>query len=185
MPPVRAFLASSVVALALAALGCGDDDNLPDPTSANVIDTVTIGSLVGTPITTASGYSVTAGAVRTDQTAAFDFAYNIEAGQPVFLPRAALGLPSGTTADPGLQKRSESFDEIEVARSNGYTTDAPVPVALGDVFMVRSQVSCSGLGVPRYAKIEVIGLEGQLVDLKVLANINCGYKGLEPGLPDR
>jgi hypothetical protein len=133
-----------------------------------------------------SGFSVTGGAIRTDRSVDFEFAYNIEpGGQPVFLPLAALGIPSSTTANPGLQRREESFDEIEVARSNGYVTEEPVPIALGDVFMVRSRVVCSGLGVPLYAKIEVIALEGALVDLKVLANTNCGYKGLEPGLPDR
>ncbi len=184
----RARIAFGIASLLLAAavVGCGDDDNLPDATEANFIDTVTIGSLVGTPITTPSGFSVDRGPIRTDQSAEFDFAYNIEPdGRKVFLPRAVLGLPSSTTAEPGLQQRSESFDEIVVAQSNGYVTDDPVPVALGDRLVVRSRVGCSPLGVPRYAKIEVIGLDGDLADLKVLANDNCGYKGLEPGLPDR
>ncbi len=181
----RAVFGLASLLLAAAVLGCGDDDSLPDPEVPNVVDTLTLGSLVGTPITTPSGFAVERGTVRTDQSADFDFAYNIEPdGRPVFLPRAALGLPSSTTADPGLQQRSESFDEIVVARSNGYVTEEPVPIALGDRFMVRSRVVC-GIGVPRYAKIEVINLEANLVDLKVLANTNCGYKGLEPGLPDR
>jgi hypothetical protein len=41
------------------------------------------------------------------------------------------------------------------------------------------------IGVPQYAKIEIIGLEDNSLILKVLANTNCGYRGLEPGLPDR
>lgn len=180
-------LVPRVLPLLLAGLAaaCGDDDNLPNPTTANIVDTVTIGSLVGTPITTPSGFSVTSGPVRTDRSPDFDFAYNIEAnGVKVFLPRAALGIPS-STANPGLQRRNETFDEIELAQSNGYTTEDPVPIAVGDRFVVRSRVICGALGVPVYAKIEVIGLEGNLVDLKVLANTNCGYKALTPGLPDR
>lgn len=172
--------------LAAFAVACGDDDNLPEPTEENAVDTVTIGSLTGTPITTPSGFSVEDGPVRTDQDPGFDFAYNIEAGgRKVFLPRAALGLPSSTTADPGLQRRDETFDEIVVARSNGYVTDEAVPVAVGERYLVRSRVICGSLGVPLYAKIEILALEGNSADLKVLANRNCGYKGLEPGFPDR
>jgi hypothetical protein len=171
--------------LALVLVGCGDDDNLPDATEANTVDTVSLGSLVGTPITTPSGFSVDNGAVRTDRTTEFDFAFNIESsGRPVFLPRAILGLPS-STANPGLQRLDETFDEIVLAPSNGYLTEEPVPFQLGDRFTVRSRVGCSPLGLPRYAKIEVIALDGQMVDLKVLANTNCGYRGLEPGLPSR
>lgn len=172
--------------LAVLAVACGDDDNLADPTEQNVVDTLTLGSLTGTPITTPSGFAVEEGTVRTDLDPGFDFAFNIETGgQAVFLPRAALGLPSSTTADPGLQRQDEPFDEILVARSNGYVTEEPVPIAVGERYVVRSRVLCSGLGVPLYAKIEILGFDGNLVNLKVLANRNCGYKGLEPGFPDR
>ncbi len=175
-----------VLALAAAlAAGCSDDDNLADPTQANVVDTLTIGSLTGTPITTPSGFAVEEGTIRTDRDAEFDFAYNIESdGRRVLIPRAALGIPSNT-ADPGLQRRDAAFDEIVLAPSNGYVTDEAVPIAVGERYLVRSRVICSGLGVPLYAKIELLGFDGDLLDFRVLANRNCGYKGLEPGLPDR
>jgi hypothetical protein len=184
MPTIR----SLTTLLALSALAaCGDDDNLPDPTEANVVDTVTIGSLTDTPITTASGFSVTLGAVRTDLTAAFDLAYDIqgtpETGVSVILPLAALGI-SSTGAEPGVMRRDEAFDDIEAAPSNGYVTDEAVPVALGERYIVRSRITCN-VGVPLYAKVEIIGLEGNSLVLKVLANTNCGYRGLEPGFPDR
>jgi hypothetical protein len=169
-----------------AAAACGDDDNLPDPTVENFVDTLTIGSLTDTPITTASGFSVGGGAVRTDLDAGFDFAYDIQGdpatGTSVFLPRAALGIVS-ETSEPGLMRRDEAFDDIEAAPSNGYVTEEAVPVALGERYIVRSRVTCN-IGVPRYAKIEIISLEDNSVILKVLANENCGYRGLEPGLPD-
>ena len=81
---------------------------------------MTVGSLTGTPITTPSGFSVASGAVRTDLSADFDFAFNIEPDGPgaVFLPRAELGLTS-TTANPGVQRRSETFDEIERPAATG------------------------------------------------------------------
>jgi hypothetical protein len=171
--------------LAGLVLACGDDDNLPSPTEENRVDTLTIGSLTGTPITSPSGFAVDRGEVRTDQNDDFDFAFNIQPdGTPVFLPLAALGLPSAT-ADPGVQRRDATFDEIVVAPSNGYVTDEAVPIQIGERYLVRSRVICSGLGVPVYAKLEILAFTDRFVELKVLANRNCGYKGLEPGLPDR
>jgi hypothetical protein len=174
--------------LALAALAaCGDEDSLPDPTSRNIVDTVTVGSLTDTPITTASGFSVSAGAIRTDLDPGFDFAYDIdgppETGLKVILPRAVLGITSSGTAEPGVMRREESFDDIDVAPSNGYVTDSAVTVALGERYVVRSRVVCD-LGVPIYAKVEIIGFEDNSLVLKRLKNVNCGYRSLEPGLPD-
>src|SRR5919205_2657843 len=134
----RIRLKPLLILLALTA-GCSDVNSLADPTIQNVVDTVTIGALVGTPISTPSAYSVVSGAVRVDQTPEFEFAYNVQGpdSQTVFLPRAALGLVSGTTANPGLQSRPESFDQITEARSNGYITDSAVAVSLGERFMLR------------------------------------------------
>lgn len=188
MPGLRTL----VPLLALAAVAaCGNDDNLPDPTTANDVDTVTVGSLTDTPITTASGFAVSAPrgtAIRTDLDAGFDFAYDIEGpaetGRKVVIPRAVLGITSGGSAEPGVMRRDQAFDDIDIAPSNGYTTDSAVPVALGERYVVRSRVSCS-IGVPVYAKVEIIGFEDNSLVLKRLKNINCGYRGLEPGLPDR
>ncbi|MFL5518743.1 MAG: hypothetical protein ACJ8DJ_21505, partial [Gemmatimonadales bacterium] len=65
MPRIR--LTPLLILLALAT-GCSDANSLADPTIANAVDTVTIGALVGTPISTPSAYSVTNDAVRVDQT---------------------------------------------------------------------------------------------------------------------
>lgn len=180
-------IAPFLLLLPLASVGgCSDNNGLPNATLENVVDTVTIGSLVGTPISTPSGFFIGGagvGAVRTDSSVSFEFAYNIEpGGRRVFLPRAALGL-SSTTADPGVQLRPETFDEITKARSNGYVTDSAVAVELGQRFLVRSRVICTTLGVPLYAKIEILQFADSTVTFQVLADRNCGYKGLEPGLP--
>jgi len=186
MSRIRSLL--GLLALAAAA-ACGDDDSLPDPTSSNFVDTVRVGSLTDTPVSTASGFAVNVRSpVRTDLDANFDFAYDIqgpaETGLKVILPRAALGITSNTAAEPGVMRRDEAFDAIEAAPSNGYVTEDSVPVALGDVYVVRSRVVCE-IGVPVYAKIEIIGFEDNSLVLKRLSNLNCGYRGLEPGLPDR
>ena len=64
-------------------------------------------------------------------------------GRTVFLPRAALGLPSSTTADPGSSAATRRSTTSCVARSNGYVTDETVPVAVGERYLVRSRVICS------------------------------------------
>lgn len=180
MPTIRAFL----LLLPLAAGTACSNDNLPDATNENVVDTVTIFSLTGTPVTTPSGFNISVGAVRTE-TSSFEFAYNLQAdGQKVLLPLAALGITS-STADPGLQRRSESFDEIKSASSNGYTTEAAVPIEVGERFIVRSRVLCAS-GVPLYGKLEILSFgDDRSVTFQVLADRNCGFRGLEPGFPDR
>jgi hypothetical protein len=178
---------SVLLPLALAA-ACSDDNGVGDPTELNVVDTMTLGSLEGTPISTPSGYRITTGPVRTDQTVDFEFAYNIRqlpdgSYQRVFLPRAALGLTSTNQADPGLQRREQSFDDITSAPSNGYVVDSAVPVQVGERYLVRSRVICS-IGVPLYAKLQIISFRDSTVTFEVLANQNCGFKDLLPGLPE-
>ena len=175
---------SVLLVLALAA-GCSNANNLADPTNPNVVETLTLGALEGTPIQTPSAYSVSSGEVRTDQSSDFEFAYNVEpTGRRVFLPRKVLGLSSTSGADPGVQPSKSAFDDIKLAPSNGYTTDSAVAVEVGQRWLVRSRVFC-GLGVPQYAKLEILSFQDSSVTFKVLADNNCGYKGLEPGLPDR
>lgn len=189
MPAIRrrfAFVLSVLAAAAGAA--CSDANSLPDPTVSNFVDTLTIGALEGTAISTPSGFGIQAGGVRTDQTVNFEFAYNVRrlddgTYQRVFVPRAALGI-SLNTANPGLQRREESFDAITRAPSNGYVSDSVVPVAVGDRFIVRSRVDpCPTLGVPLYGKIEILAFADSTVTFRTLVDQNCGYKDLLPGLP--
>jgi hypothetical protein len=187
MPRFHALFVLPPLVLAAA---CSDATSLSAPTQTNIVDTVTIGALEGTPITTPSGFSLglgPAGPVRTDQSVEFEFAYNVrqladDTYQRVFIPRAALGISSGN-ADPGLQQRTESFDAITRAQSNGYVADSAVPVALGDRLLVRSRVVCTDLGVPIYGKLEILSFQDSTVTFQVLSDRNCGYKDLLPGLP--
>jgi hypothetical protein len=177
---------SVLVPLALAA-ACSDSNSLGDATEVNVVDTMTLGSLEGTPISTPSGYRISTGPVRTDQTIDFEFAYNVRrlddgTYQRVLLPRAALGLTFTNQADPGLQRREQSFDDITSAPSNGYVVDSAVPIQVGEQYVVRSRVVCS-IGVPYYGKLQILSFQDSTVTFQVLANLNCGFKDLLPGLP--
>jgi hypothetical protein len=173
--------------LALAA--CSDDSGLPDPTLNNVERTETLYALEGTPVTTPSAYSLEGSRrVRTDLFTDFDFAYNVEPdGRRVFLPRAAMGIETTANVKPGFVVRSESFEAITVAPSNGYITDQPVPIAEGERYVVRGRITCTSLGLPKYAKLEVVSFDdaARTVTFRILTDDNCGFRGLEPGLPDR
>lgn len=178
---------SVLVPLALAA-ACSDSNSLGDATEVNAVDTVTLGSLEGTPISTPSGYRISTGPVRTDQTVDFEFAYNVRrlddgSYQRVLLPLAALGLTGTNQVEPGLQRREETFEGITHAPSNGYVTDSAVPVQLGERYVVRSRVVCS-IGVPLYGKLQILSFQDSTVTFQVLTDQNCGFKGLLPGLPE-
>jgi hypothetical protein len=173
--------------LLLAVTACSDDNGLPDPTITNVERTETLYALEETPVGTASAYALEGSRqVRTDVSIDFDFAFNLEpGGQHVFLPRAVLGIDSLASVKPGLLASTESFEGITTAPSNGYLTDQVIPIALGERYLVRGRVTCVSLGLPKYAKLEVVAFDdvARTVTFRVLTDDNCGFKGLQPGLP--
>lgn len=184
MRPIPALCALVILALAAA---CSNSNGLGDATELNVTDTLTLGALEGTPIATPSGFRISTGPVRTDQTVDFEFAYNVRrltdgSYQRVLIPRAALGLASTNQVEPGLQPRQETFDQITRAQSNGYVSDSAVPIDVGQRLLVRSRVVCN-IGVPLYGKLEILSFQDSTVTFKVLTNQNCGFKDLLPGLP--
>lgn len=172
---------------ALVFPACSNSNDLPPATNENVERTDTLWALVGTPVATPSGYSVEGSQrVRTDLGVDFDFAYNIQGdGSHVFVPRSALGIDTANAANPGLIARSESFEAIKSPPSDGYVTDVPVPLAVGQRFVIRSRITCN-VGVPKYAKMEILTFDEtmRIVTFRVLTNDNCGFRSLEPGLPD-
>lgn len=175
--------------LGLAAAACSDANDLPNATIENVERTDSLWALVGTPVSTPSGFSLEGSRrIRTDLSVDFDFAYNIQpSGEHVFLPRAALGIDTANSVNPGFVPRTESFDAITSPPTDGYVTEAAVPIAAGQRYVVRSRVTCTNLGVPKYAKMEVLEFDDvrRIVKFRVLVNDNCGFRSLEPGLPDQ
>lgn len=177
-----------IPALIAVATSCSNDNGLGNPAFANAERVDTLYALIGTPVQTPSAYSIQGSRrVRTDTTSAFDFAYNLQPdGSHLFIPRAVLGIDSTASVRPGLQPRTETFEAITEAPSNGYVTDQVVPIAVGDRFVARSRIVCT-IGVPTYAKLEVLAVDdvARTVTFRILTDDNCGFKGLEPGLPDR
>lgn len=184
----RAVPLFCTLACAAVAAACSSNADLPDPTDLNLIDTTTVWALDGTAITDPSGFSIPDRiAVRTDQSAAFDFAFNIDnSGKPVFLPIDLLGLGAVSGTNPGLLQTPIPFDSVRSAvTGDRYVVDDTVNIAAGDVFYARSRIVCSALAIPLYGKIEILSVDpdARSVTFRYLVDNNCGYLGLEPGLP--
>src|SRR5450759_1749806 len=100
-----------LLAVAIAAAACSGNQ-LPPAQISNVVDTVTLGALDGSDLRLPAAFSVAEGlAVRTDQSANFDFVYNIDkAVRHFLLPLLLICLGSSGSADPGLQNLTTPFD---------------------------------------------------------------------------
>ena len=94
-----------------------------------------------------------------------------------------LGLGEGS----GLQVSPEPFDSITLAPTSGYVYDTTAAAGAGAELLVQSRVTtCSyGGSASYYAKLRVLTVDmvARRADFEILVNINCGYRGLEPGLP--
>lgn len=176
------------IAAAAAIAACSNTNLLPIASVANTVDTVTLGAIRGTPVGTPSGYSVAlTNAIRTDIPGSPlpDFIYDIDSvAGPALIPAEAANLLPHSATNPGLRPKSVAFDSIQSADLNGYTTDSLVPIDSGTVLEVRSLISCAQ-GVPTYAKLQVLSIDpvARTVIFQILVDDNCGYRGLQPGLP--
>jgi len=188
MPPRPRFVGptTAVLALALLAAACGDETGLPAAGIPNTVDRTALHALSGTPISAPSAFRLDGAEklVRTDQSAAFDFAFNFDTlKRAVLLPTGAAGLGVGS----GLQRTALAFDSIKVAPTGGYVFDQPVVVDSGTVAIVRSRpINCLfGATVSLYAKLQVLAIDtiARRLDFQILVDENCGYRGLEPGIP--
>lgn len=171
-----------------ATVACGTDLGLPPPGAPNFSDTLTLFALRGTPITAPSAFDIVLGQVaRTQQGELFDFAFDFDStGAPAIFPSGILGLPM----EAGIIVSNLAFDEILKAPADGYVVDKPTPLSLGLVFIARSRNSnlgtCLFLGaLPRYGKFRVLELDlaARSVTMESLIDINCGFRGLQPGFP--
>ena len=186
MRPYRLAVATTVAAALAFGVPACSDSILPAPIYSNFVDTVSLYALDGTPVATQSGYNIVGrNSVRTDLTSTFDFAFNFDTlGRAVLIPAPALRI--GTTA--GLQAvPTQTFETLTLAPGGTYVTDSAMVVVAGSLVVGRSRlVTCQPLGnLYHYAKIRVlqVDLNVRTVRFEILANINCGYRSLEPGRP--
>ncbi len=181
---------SAAIATVVVAASCDDPLALQPAFDASFVDTVTIYALRGTDIALPSGYDVVLRTpARTDRQQGFDFSFDIDGdGVSRVFPRGALGLGQQS----GIVFSDDEFDEIRVAPTEGYELDSALVVGVDSLFVVRSRPDNFGCQIfigslPRYGKFEVLEIDmgERSITFKTLVNINCGYRGLEPGIPER
>lgn len=173
---------AAVCAVGLAACDDPLEPNLApvpeEPGEATLID-VRSGSLQDP-----SAFDVlTARAVRTDQIAGWDFVFEISGDGPLLLwPRPAIteeGLESG------LYMSELSFDGLQTAPEDGYTTSSAVAVEVGDVLAMQSRrdPSFGSIRCRRYGKMEILSVDlaESTVTFRHLINPNCEQRTLVPG----
>ena len=187
----RLMFGPVVLGVVLFSAGCDNTLALPLATVPNIIDTVTLHALQGTPINTASGFNVALRlTARTDrQSEGFDIAFDIDdEGRALIFTTGALGL----SVKSGIQMADRAFGDIVIAPLEGYELDSALVVGVDSVFIVRSRPASFGcaffLGqLPRYGKFHVldVSLETRQISLENLVNVNCGYRSLESGIPTR
>lgn len=183
----------SVAVLAGLLSACNDPLGLPPATVVNFVDTLALDGLSGTDIVLPSGYDIpNMTKTRTDRAAPFDFAFDIDSsGESRIFPAGALGLG----ANSGVRFAEGSFDDADIAPLDGYVTDSALVVHVDSVFIVRSRPTGGGIvpcpfflgALPRYGKFRVlaIDLQQRRITLEAVINVNCGYRGLQIGLPDQ
>lgn len=181
--PLAAVLLPAATGLALV-VACGQPLGLPVAQVANEVDTVSLFALDSTPLSAPAAYDLHSRArVRTDRSSLFDFAFNIDSSGAVLLPTGSLGLGEAS----GIQLATTPFDSILVAPGGGYVTTKSVVVKSGAVALVHSRlITCAfGASVFLYAKLRVLAIDtaARRIDFAILVDANCGYRGLEPGLP--
>ena len=188
MHAIRGVRIAALAAVLGVVAACNDSNGLPRAGNPNEVDTLSLFALDGTPLSSPSGYDVAGNvAVRTDRAVAFDFVFNIDsAGHAVLLPTGAMGLSRSS----GIQVQSVAFEAVTTAPGGAYVDTMAVRLDSGTVAVVHSRatncLTFSAL-VFYYAKIEVLAIDtvARRIDFQVLVDQNCGYRGLEPGIPLR
>jgi len=182
--------ASSALITAALLVACGDPLSLPPAAFENRIDTLQLYSVAQSPIHLPSAFVMVARqTARLDQLVNFDFVYNTDAdGGRYFIPYAGVAPTPQTVRLPGFLPTETGFDAITVAEQVGYATRDTIPLRVGQVVYARSAVvpNC-GIGTPYYGKLQVLGFNDaeHYVVFRFLVNVNCGYRGLELGLPKK
>ncbi len=190
MRSITLLFAFCVLLAAAALTGCGSPLSLLAAVVVNRQDTVKVWAASNTALNLPSGYTILARQrVRLDQVSSFDFIYDVDhAGRSLLLPLGAVVNTGSSTGIPGFQESTTPFDQITIAQQLNYITKDTVVTAVGKVYFVRANLdgSCS-LGVPYYAKLEVLAIDDveRSMTFRIVTDINCGYRGLELGLPTK
>jgi hypothetical protein len=185
--PALSLLAGAWCAVALAAC---DDPFAITANFSNLSDTLSVYALTGTPAAYPSGLATTnMQVVRVDGGFAFDIAFDLDAsGKVKLLPARLVGGAYVLTKTVGIQKAKDPFDGITKAPTGGYNFDSITVVAPGEAVMIQvnDPVRCQFQFSPLlYSKLVVDSVQASTkqVYFHMLADPNCGFRGLSTGTP--
>ena len=184
------FLATASVVVGLGA--CGDPNSLK-ATAPNVVDTLSVFALSGTPPAYPSGISIVARqAVKVDGFANFDVAFDIDpSGKAVIYP-VKLVVTSPTGSRPvGLVRVAGTFEQVTSAPKSGYQTDSSYVFVPGETIAIQSPHNTAGdicqfaIDPHIFAKVAVdsVNLASRTLYLRMGVDPNCGFRSFAEGLP--
>jgi hypothetical protein len=174
-----------MAAILMALSGCGDDPFAFD--WVDTPDTVVLYSLARPELNLASGWDFFRGnAIRIEApnaSGSWDVALDTQNGELVLLPPGALGVESRARIAPlsGIQ-----FDDVREAPSDStaYISRAPVPMALGTTYVIRTDQSVGAFGTRcvYYARMEPLELDvaGGTMTFREVTNPVCNDRDLVP-----
>lgn len=189
MNPIRIFtrLSGLVLALAAAVLVTGCDDDLFEQRWTSNPQEGLIYALSRDELNVPSAFSIWEGrAYRVEAAGSsgrWDVAFDIVAGQPVFLPPGAVGISSEARV---LARPGETFESIQRAPDDleEYSETEPVPVVEGQLYVIRTvqQVGVFGSRCVYYGKlvVEDLDLVSASVEFRYDVNTICNSRRLQP-----
>jgi hypothetical protein len=185
-----ALLATMFVVVILNA--CGDPTSIKASIITSV-DTLSVYALSGTPPSYPSGIALISGqAVRVDGFAGFDVAFDIdESGDAVIYPVKLVVSSPGGSRPVGLQKVSDSFENVLEAPKTGYQSDSAFVVAPGETVVIQSAHNTQGdlcqfaINPNIFAKVAVdsVNLASRILYLRLGLDPNCGFRSFAAGIP--
>ena len=177
---------------AVAALSsCGDPTAL-EAQFENRVDQTVLFALNGTPTTVQSGLLLYQRLpVRVDANFAFDIAFDInDANEVVVYTQRRIANELVPTHPVGLQLVDDAFESIVRAPTTNFVYDSLVVLPGNKVLLVDNIVpgTCGNfaiLGPNIRAKIRLdsVKVADRAMFITFLVNRNCGFRGLNVGLP--
>jgi hypothetical protein len=128
--------------------------------------------------------------VRIDAAFNFDLAFDINgAGEVIAYSARKLGSEITATHRVGIQFTDEQFDAVTKAPKTNYVYDSTYVLPVGKVFLIDvldsscSQFSILGPNIRAKAVVTNVDVAARSIEMDILANPNCGFVTLTPGLP--
>ena len=178
------------VGAVVALNGCGDPTAI-DPEFENIDTTRVVFAITGTPSNLPTALLVRGAApVRIDAAFNFDLAFDINAaGEVVAHSVRKIASQTAGTHRVGIQFTDDAFDAVTRAPKTNYVYDSTYVLPVGKVFLIDvldnscSQFSILGPNIRAKAVVTSVDVAARSIELDILANPNCGFVTLTPGLP--